>query len=175
MTLVATPQAIPFHSSPTPSVASVSSGTSSIWSVQSATSSNATSIGSSTIDTISAPSTTILPPVSTLSGPELHRRATAPTSRGYVDQHGVRHLHPCSGVVDVPSQALPIEQRQNPRRTNRLVEGHAQPCPAAEGCVMPPVPTLQRQADRKVNFVENLVGTYDQSNQAQAKIKQTNE
>jgi hypothetical protein len=28
---------------------------------------------------------------------------------------------------------------------------------------LPPVPSLQRQADRKVNFVENLVGTYGQT------------
>ncbi|KAA8894219.1 hypothetical protein FN846DRAFT_786779 [Sphaerosporella brunnea] len=158
MTLVAAPQAISFHSSsPTPSVASVSSGTSSIWSVQSSTSSNATSVSSSTIDSFSVPSTTVLPHVSTITGPELSRRATAPTPRGYVDQNGVRHLHPCPAPVDIPPQPLPIEQRQNPRRTNRLVEGQPQQCPGSEGCVMPPVPTLQRQADRKVNFVENLV------------------
>jgi hypothetical protein len=41
-----------------------------------------------------------------------------------------------------------------------LEASNGKPCAAAEGCVLPPVPTLQRQADRKVNFVENLVGTY---------------
>ncbi|KAI5778730.1 hypothetical protein EDC01DRAFT_605349, partial [Geopyxis carbonaria] len=56
------------------------------------------------------------------------------------------------------------EQRQHPRRTNRLVESSRLSSvtgPPVEQCVAPPpappVPSLQRQADRKVNFVENLV------------------
>lgn len=49
----------------------------------------------------------------------------------------------------VQSEALPAELRQNPRRT--ASGAHARlPCP----------PPLVRQCDRKVNFVDNLVGMY---------------
>ena len=157
MNLIATPQATLYLPSPAPSVLSISSGTSSVWSERSATSSNATSVASTTIGNFSAPPTAIFP--QSILGPEIQRRAIAPTPRGSVDQHGVRHHHPHPCLI--PQQQLPIEQRQNPRRTNRLLEANnGITCPAAEGCVLPPVPTLQRQADRKVNFVENLVGMY---------------
>ena len=43
-----------------------------------------------------------------------------------------------------PATAVPTELRQNPRRSG----GSATRCP----------PTLVRQCDRKVNFVDNLVG-----------------
>jgi hypothetical protein len=163
MTPVATPRTT-YQYSPTPSVASVSSVASSAWSIQSTTSSNATSVASSTIDNFSAPPTAIIPSLSSqsISGPELSRRVTAPTPRGSLDKNGVRHPHPSLELQS--QQPLPIERRQHPRRTNRLVESATtQTCPAAEGCVLPPVPSLQRQADRKVNFVENLVGTYGQT------------
>ncbi|KAF8540048.1 hypothetical protein BDD12DRAFT_50936 [Trichophaea hybrida] len=156
MTPVATPRTTYYPSSPTPSIASVSSATSSVWSIQSTTSSNATSVASSTIDNFSTPSTAIIPSLSSQSilGPEFLRRATAPTPRGSLDKYGVRHPHPSLES----QQPLPIERRQHPRRTNRLVESTTtQQCPAVEGCILPPVPSLQRQADRKVNFVENLV------------------
>ncbi|PNP51164.1 hypothetical protein THARTR1_08226 [Trichoderma harzianum] len=46
-------------------------------------------------------------------------------------------------------QAVPVELRQNPRRTAAVAAGGA-------GC---PPPSLIRQSDRKVNFVDSLVGT----------------
>lgn len=55
-------------------------------------------------------------------------------------------LETCATQCPQPPRAeLPQELRQNPRRTNRS----GRP------------PTLVRQADRKVNFVENLVGKED--------------
>ena len=55
-------------------------------------------------------------------------------------------LEPCATQCHQPLiSELPQELRQNPRRTNRS----GRP------------PTLVRQADRKVNFVENLVGKED--------------
>lgn len=59
-------------------------------------------------------------------------------------------------------QPLPKEQLQNPRRTRRLLdsqEGCAPgSCKESQACPLPP-PPLVRQADRKVNFVDNLVDT----------------
>lgn len=49
-----------------------------------------------------------------------------------------------------------VEQRQNQRRTQRCAEVNRATCPS-EPCPMPPVPTLVRQAERKTNFVDNLV------------------
>lgn len=46
-------------------------------------------------------------------------------------------------------QAVPVELRQNPRRTAAAAGG--------AGC---PPPSLVRQSDRKVNFVDSLVGTF---------------
>ncbi|KAI5816546.1 hypothetical protein BZA77DRAFT_56641 [Pyronema omphalodes] len=147
MTLVITKPPQAYQISPTSSVAS---SVSSVWSVQSATSSRATSVYS----TVETPSTTVLPTLSEPAQPI--RRATAPIPRGFVDNNGCYHPHP---ALDCQSQQpLPIEQRQNPRRTNRLVDSTTTlPCPAATGCALPVVPVLQRQAERKVNFVENLV------------------
>ncbi|KAF3942370.1 hypothetical protein ABW19_dt0201315 [Dactylella cylindrospora] len=54
-------------------------------------------------------------------------------------------------------QPLPKEQLQNPRRTKRLIET---PGSSSEPQIFPlPPPSLVRQADRKVNFVDNLVDT----------------
>lgn len=47
------------------------------------------------------------------------------------------------------SVALPAELRQNPRRT--APGAHSRVCP----------PPLVRQSDRKVNFVDNLVGMFN--------------
>lgn len=71
-------------------------------------------------------------------------------------KEGVRHAHP---VQNLRVPALPVEQRQNHRRTNRLVESSRTSCPT-DGCTMPSVPSLVRQTDRKTNFVDNLVGMY---------------
>jgi hypothetical protein len=163
MTLVITKPPQAYQISPTSSVAS---SVSSVWSVQSATSSRATSVYS-TVDT---PSTAVIPSLSEPAQPT--RRATAPIPRGFVDNNGCYHPHPS---LDCQSQQpLPIEQRQNPRRTNRLVDSTtALPCPAATGCALPVVPVLQRQAERKVNFVENLVGTYGQA-KPEKKIRKKN-
>jgi len=68
-------------------------------------------------------------------------------------KEGVRHAHPVQ-TLRVP--ALPVEQRQNHRRTNRLVESSRTSCPTG-ACPMPTVPSLVRQTDRKTNFVDNLV------------------
>jgi len=60
------------------------------------------------------------------------------------------------------AQTLPKEKLQNPRRTNRLVEekntGGSSSGNETITCPLPP-PSLVRQADRKVNFVDNLVDT----------------
>jgi len=60
-------------------------------------------------------------------------------------------------TLRVPPPA--VEQRQHQRRTQRCAEVNTVACPS-EPCPMPPVPTLVRQAERKTNFVDNLVGTY---------------
>ncbi|EPS40523.1 hypothetical protein H072_5613 [Dactylellina haptotyla CBS 200.50] len=58
------------------------------------------------------------------------------------------------------AQPLPKEQLQNPRRTRRLLESQDAfapgSCKESQPCPLPP-PSLVRQADRKVNFVDNLV------------------
>jgi hypothetical protein len=52
-------------------------------------------------------------------------------------------------VTDAP---VPPEMRQHPRRTNSL---------AANGSSARPPPCLLRQSERKVNFVDNLVGKWE--------------
>ncbi|RPB01825.1 hypothetical protein L873DRAFT_1827108 [Choiromyces venosus 120613-1] len=146
--------------SPAPSVASsASSSQSSVWSVASVVS-NATSVASCTAaGGTSAPGTNIIPPISIqrqITGSEqdgwlLRKKASVSSLRA---SDLVQHPHPPVAVAQEP---VPIEQRQNTRRTNRLVEGANAGCPVSEGCPLPPVPTLQRQVDRKVNFVDNLV------------------
>lgn len=74
-------------------------------------------------------------------------------NEGGYRKEGVRHAHP---VQNLRVPALPVEQRQNHRRTNRLVESSRTSCPS-DSCTMPPVPSLVRQTDRKTNFVDNLV------------------
>jgi hypothetical protein len=55
----------------------------------------------------------------------------------------------CQRAPQVPAEAVPAQLRQNPRRT--LTGPHSRAaCP----------PALIRQSDRKVNFVDNLVGTF---------------
>ncbi|EGX53982.1 hypothetical protein AOL_s00004g641 [Orbilia oligospora ATCC 24927] len=55
------------------------------------------------------------------------------------------------------AQALPKEQLQNPRRTRRLLDTQ-DANPVGPQLIAAP-PPLVRQADRKVNFVDNLVDT----------------
>lgn len=50
--------------------------------------------------------------------------------------------------IDPP---VPAELRKNPRRSNSYVAQNGVPCPR-------PPPCLMRQSERKVNFVDNLVG-----------------
>lgn len=54
-----------------------------------------------------------------------------------------------SAPIPIPIPAVPAELRQNPRRTASSS--------GSSGCHPP---TLVRQADRKVNFVDSLVGTF---------------
>ncbi|CAZ86618.1 unnamed protein product [Tuber melanosporum] len=145
--------------SPAPSIASsASSSQSSGWSVASAVS-NTTSVASCT-GGASAPGTNIIPSLNIqrqFAGSEqdgwlLRKRVSVSSLRG---SDSIQHPHPPS--VTVAQEPVPIEQRRNARRTNRLVEGANAGCPVSEGCPLPPVPTLQRQVDRKVNFVDNLV------------------
>lgn len=84
---------------------------------------------------------------------------------GDTDHHGwsqeqhvretVRQSH-TSRALRVPQ---PLVERQSQRRAQRCAETHKPTC-TTETCSMPPVPTLVRQAERKTNFVDNLVGTY---------------
>jgi hypothetical protein len=143
--------------SPAASIASsASSSNSSVWSVASV-SSKATSVASSTTtDGITAPNTAVIPPLPSRNC--WQQKKSLAISTGAQTKDGLRHPHPQLPIT-IPEEILPIEQRQNPRRTNRLLEGAGLGCPASESCPLPPVPTLQRQADRKVNFVDNLVGT----------------
>ena len=144
MTLVATTQAIQYQpSSPTLSVASYSSRASSVWSDRSTTSSNATSVAWGETD---APSTAKTPTLSELRRTTVlnHQRLITQAQRSlplplhqvpqqhhHHDHHVLRQPHP-PAVLDVPQQPLPIELRQNARRTNRLVEAKASNCPASE-------------------------------------------
>ncbi|KAK6348762.1 hypothetical protein TWF730_009533 [Orbilia blumenaviensis] len=56
------------------------------------------------------------------------------------------------------AQPLPKEQLQNPRRTRRLLEAQ-DANPVGPQLIVAAPPPLVRQADRKVNFVDNLVDT----------------
>jgi hypothetical protein len=61
-------------------------------------------------------------------------------------------------AAKVADTAVPPELRKNPRRTNSFV---AQSQSIGLPCVRPP-PCLQRQSERKVNFVDNLVDSASQ-------------
>ncbi|KAL7269627.1 PHO85 cyclin-5 [Rhizina undulata] len=61
---------------------------------------------------------------------------------------------PC--LPQVP-QSSSTDQKQHSRRTNRLLENTNPGGPVPDPSSLPPVPTLQRQTERKVNFVDNLV------------------
>lgn len=59
-------------------------------------------------------------------------------------------------VNDIDNAVVP-DLRQHPRRTKPSAQQHPRPGNATTGCSRPP-PSLVRQCDRKVNFVDNLVG-----------------
>jgi hypothetical protein len=56
---------------------------------------------------------------------------------------------PCKGSAPKADGVVPSELRTHPRRTN----SNASSAPSAR-----PPPCLLRQSERKVNFVDNLVG-----------------
>jgi len=119
-----------------PSLASVSSSASSIFSLAASVSSVASSIASLTKVHSSEG-------IQNIGDNEHH--AWSQESHG---KETVRQSH--------ASRTLRQTQRSGSRRgaeTNK-------PTCATEACPMPPVPTLVRQAERKTNFVDNLVGTY---------------
>ena len=72
---------------------------------------------------------------------------TAPTSLSDDNSFYNSNLDIPSWSKQIRTQEVPLEQRQNPRRTSASTTSRT-------GCP----PTLVRQADRKVNFVDNLVG-----------------
>jgi hypothetical protein len=71
---------------------------------------------------------------------------TAPTSLSDDNSFYNSNLDIPSWSKQIRTQEVPLEQRQNPRRTSGSTTSRT-------GCP----PTLVRQADRKVNFVDNLV------------------
>lgn len=152
------PQSCQYHPpSPAHSIISAASTASSYWS-NGSVSSAATSVASTTHDAFSsAPPTTIIPQLSSN-----HIQASTVYNReDRCNQDGSRRqfqpAHPPAITTPVP-----VEQRQHPRRSNRLIVEPSGTCAeavTAASAVAPP-PPLQRQADRKVNFVENLVGMY---------------
>lgn len=134
---------------PSYSPSSVSSAASSIFSVDAASSQSsvASSACSSSLEIgWDADS------VASLSCSEYHlaRHATAPAITS--SAVGAAATHRPSSPVRSRSACVPAEQRLNRRRTNR--GDRRIDCPAA---VRPP-PSLVRQSDRKVNFVDSLVG-----------------
>lgn len=170
--------------SPTPSLASTASTTSSVWSVAESASSAATSTASS-IGTPSARDSYTAPPTAKISS------LPPPPIPGCTASHQIPafhdHRHPHDPRPPADAQPVPLEQRQHPRRTNRLASDvpattataaaaaaasattAVAPCPATEGCDDGTVPSLKRQADRKLCFVENLVGMYGQNRASRIK------
>lgn len=63
----------------------------------------------------------------------------------------------CNTRSDVQPNAVPIEQRQHPRRTHRLINVDSKPGNAFVPASRPP-PALVRQSERKEVFVDSLVG-----------------
>lgn len=83
---------------------------------------------------------------------------TPVTGRGVAQSSESSSRYPRGGVranvAKVADTAVPPELRKNPRRTNSLgVSSNGAP----SSCVRAP-PSLVRQCERKVNFVDNLVG-----------------
>ena len=65
---------------------------------------------------------------------------------------------PCSQAQPhSPAEAVALESRQNPRRTQRLNSYESHDGKIVSSCPRPP-PSLVRQSERKENFVDSLVG-----------------
>lgn len=64
---------------------------------------------------------------------------------------------PCKTRSEVQSDAVPIDQRQHPRRTHRLINVDSNSANASAPAARPP-PALVRQSERKEVFVDSLVG-----------------
>jgi hypothetical protein len=109
---------------------SATTSVASLWSDASSQSSDDTSISAHSSDSESCDPLTHL---------KHNSFATASLRRPPVQQH--------SQLPPLVTQALPAELRQNPRRS----APGSQPRPGG-------TPSLVRQSDRKVNFVDNLVG-----------------
>ena len=80
-----------------------------------------------------------------------------PSGRGLVNSSdSISH---CSrgvrgAALKVADAAVPLELRQNPRRTGHAATTNGT---SSSACARPP-PSLVRQCERKVHFVDNLVG-----------------
>lgn len=59
--------------------------------------------------------------------------------------------------AQLPAEAVALESRQHPRRTQRLNSYESQDGKIVSSCPRPP-PSLVRQSERKENFVDSLVG-----------------
>ena len=127
-----------------PSIASSVSSASSIFSLAASVSSVASSIASLT---------SIQSSEGVLYLGDIERHAWSQEQRSKEDAR----QSVSTRTLRVPPPA--VEQRPHQRRTQRCSEVNRATCPS-EPCPMPPVPTLVRQAERKTNFVDNLVGTY---------------
>lgn len=69
---------------------------------------------------------------------------------------------PCSRTrAQLPAEAVALESRQHPRRTQRLNSYESQDGKSVSSCPRPP-PSLVRQSERKENFVDSLVDTTTQ-------------
>ncbi len=66
-------------------------------------------------------------------------------------------FEPASSITSDIDAAVVPDLRQHPRRTKPLAQQDQQPGTLATVCPRPP-PSLIRQCDRKVNFVDSLVG-----------------
>lgn len=125
-----------------PSLAfSASSSASSIFSLAPTVSSHATSVSS-------GQSSESLPKYSNIEHHGL--------SHGQCSQAATRHSHAPRTLKAPPCSS---EQRHHQRRPPRSTETSRSIC-TSEARPLPPVPALVRQAERKTNFVDNLVGTY---------------
>lgn len=124
-----------------PSIASSVSSASSIFSLAASVSSVASSIASLT---------SIQSSEGVLYLGDIERHAWSQEQRSKEDAR----QSVSARTLRVPPPA--VEQRPHQRRTQRCSEVNRATCPS-EPCPMPPVPTLVRQAERKTNFVDNLV------------------
>ncbi len=67
------------------------------------------------------------------------------------------YLHCSRPPAHTSAEAVALESRQHPRRTQRLNSYESQDGKTVPSCPRPP-PSLVRQSERKENFVDSLVG-----------------